>query len=651
MHARGLACSLALGLACSGAPAEAPPAPERPKPEEPEKFEPPERTAKRLRDPADPPPTFVDPDRRAKLETALPKIEAYLDSTVERDHLVGLAAAVVIDGEVAWFKGWGHRDPARELPVTRDTLFGVGSISKTITTLAILKLAAQGRVSLDRPASDYLPELAQIRYPTADSPAITLRHILSHTSGLPRMGAFAEYPEAPMERSAFLATLEGLALERAPGERRAYSNLAFQLLGPLIDNVAGEDHRSYTLAAILRPLGIEDAAWVAEDVPGDMLAVGHEKTPGGEVRPRPHWRPGAADAAGGLYLSVDDLARYAAYNLDAWPPRSEPERGPLARATLRDAHTLHTVSNLHVVPGKRGGPPVGLFAGTGHSFAVFATCRHEFVVAHAGKTLNYRAALHMLPWHGVAVVLLSNHSSISSQVLPGDGLAMLDLLADTGALQPRQHSAAPELIAAAGSLGALVGRWDVETYAETFSDDYRDAYPVETTEKKFGEWRELVGACRDPQGGEVVEPRAGIVELACDRGVLRLDLRVGPWTGGGVTSMSFVGATGLDVSAATQDAAERALKLVNRWDGRAHARLFSEALDAERMGGFLEGVRGDLGRCRLGEPRLFSPKGASYGLDCERGAATMRVSLSSESPPRIDRFEIVKDHGPGVCNG
>ncbi|MCA9711105.1 MAG: beta-lactamase family protein, partial [Myxococcales bacterium] len=511
------ATSLALALACACArhPADVEsPAP----PQEPAAAVP---MTQRVRDPVDPPPTFLDPRRRERLAAAFPAIEDYLDRAVERDHLVGLAAAIVIDGEVAWSKLWGHRDPARGLPIEHDTLFGVGSISKTVTALAILRLRDEGRLDLDRPARTYLPELARIAYPTADSPEITLRHILTHASGLPRMGDFPEYPQEPLDRAAFLATLEGLALERPPGERRIYSNLGFQLLGPLIDDVAGVDHRIYTRDQILRPMGIEGAAWSADEVPVDRLAIGHEHGPDGTPRPRPPWRPGATDAAGGLYLSLDDLARYAAHNLDAWPARSDPETGPLRRSTLREAHTLQRLTDLQFRP-DAGGASVQA-SGNGLGFGVSADCRHDYMVAHGGKTLNYRAAILMLPTRGVGVVLLTNHSSISSRVLPNDGRMVLDLLADTGALEARQHRASDDLLAAAAELGALVGRWDPEAYARSFSDDYRDANPLHRTEATLERWRGLVGACGEPRALEVQEPRAGAVELRCERGQLHLE--------------------------------------------------------------------------------------------------------------------------------
>ncbi|MFY0532201.1 serine hydrolase domain-containing protein [Nannocystis pusilla] len=273
--------------------------------------------------PTDPPPVFLDPERRAKLEAAFPAIDAYLRETVARDRLVGLAAGVVIDGELAWFRGYGHRDPARGLPVERDSVFGIGSITKTFTALAVLKLRDEGRLDLDRPAATYLPALDDIAYPTADSPRFTIRQLLTHTAGLPRMGNFAEYPETPPSRAEFLATLAGIGLDRPPGERRVYSNLGFQLLGPLVEAVAGVDHRRLVRDQILAPLGMTSTVWAPEDVPGDRLAIGHERTPEEPSRPRPHWRRGPPTRPAGCIR--------ASRTWPATPPSTSPRGRPATR--------------------------------------------------------------------------------------------------------------------------------------------------------------------------------------------------------------------------------------------------------------------------------------------------------------------------------
>jgi len=603
--------------------------------------------AQRRMEPTDPPPTFRDPQRRAKLAAAFPAIDAYLQQTVARDELVGLAAGIVVDGELAWFRGYGLRDPARGLPVERDTVFGIGSMTKTFTTLAVLKLRDEGRIDLDRPAASYLPALDAIAYPTIDSPRITTRQLLTHTSGLPRMGNFPEYPARPPTRAEFLATLTGLGLDRPPGERRVYSNLGFQLLGPLVEEVAGVDHRSYVRDEILRPLGMKWAAWHPEDVPGDRLAVGHERLPGQPPHARPPWRPGAADAAGGLYASVEDLARYAAFNLAAWPARDEPEAGPLRRATVREAHSLAALAGFTALS-VRDKPALASVWGTGLGFGVHANCRLDHVVSHAGKTLNYRASLHMLPNRGVAVILLSNHSSILSTVLPADGMKVVEMLADTGALEPRQHAASAALQAGAAGLVELIGRWDEAGHARLFSADFRDAYPIATTAAQLAEWRGLVGACREPRPLVIEDPRAGTFELACERGSLRIELRVAPWAGGPVTSFTIHEATGLAPPTELTAAAGRVSQLLERWDEAAFRGLFAATFTADEMRrGFVEAAA-IWGRCRPGTARITGAREAVFALQCDRGAPALKLKLTQEEPARIVGFDL-REPREGPC--
>lgn len=595
--------------------------------------------------PTDPPPQFRDPERRQKIEAAFPAVEAYLESTVRRDDLVGLAAGIVIDDELAWFRGWGHRDLARKLPVERDTVFGVGSISKTFTALAVLKLRDEGRLDLDRPASAYLPELDAIAYPTRDSPRITIRHLLTHTSGLPRMGNFPEYPASPPSRADFLATLDGIGLDRAPGERRVYSNLGFQLLGPLVEDVSGVDHHTYVREQLFAPLGMNHSAWTPEDVPGDRLAVGHERLPGQQPRPRPHWRPGATDAAGGMYSSVEDLARYAAWMLDAWPPRDEPDPGPLPRAALREAQTMSTV-NRFFAESVRDGPARGSVQGDGLGFGVSASCQFDHVVGHNGKTLNYRAVLLMLPTRGVAVILMTNLSSISSAVLPKDADRVVDILAATDALQPRQHSASPALVAAAGELAGLMGRWDPTRYESLMSADYRDAYPLETVRPRLDQWHALVGACRAPRALKVEDPRAGTVELACERGTLKLELRVTPWTPAQISSFTIQEAAGLELNADLQRAAQVTADLVARWDERKFKAAFTPNFSAAQLRTNFAEAGSLWGECRVGAGRVTGPRGAVFALACERAAPELRIRLAADSPAIADWTMRVPGDGP-----
>ena len=593
-----------------------------------------------------PPPAFADPDRRAKLMRAIPAIEAYLAHTVERDRLVGLAAGIVIDDELVWSRGWGMRDPTKGLAVEPDTAFGIGSITKAITALGILLLRDRGRLQLDRPAARYLPALHGLVYPTADSPDVTIRHLLTHTSGLPRMGSFPEYPPRPQTREDFLASLDGLRLDRVPGVDRVYSNLGVQILGPLVDEVTGESHRRFMTRELLEPIGMTGAGWTPREVGEARLAMPHDLDDDGKPHRRAHWMPGAADAAGGLYASVEDLAAFAIYNLGAWPPGTATERGPLLAATIREAHTPSVLRGFEVRRGPDGTAPTARVVGSGLGFGVYHTCRIPFVIANAGKTMGHRASLHMLPRHGVAVILLTNLSSIHSSVLPRDGEAVVGLLADTGALQPRVPHAARALREGAAALGPLLERWSTDDYERAFSPDYRDAYTEIATRRRLDGWTALLGRC---EGASVVQAKdayAGTVALQCERGQLEAVLRVAPWDGHPITSMRVVGATGLAPSPAVERAAGVAASLLEAWDADAFAELFAPPLRAAATRDHLESVAHTVGRCELQPVRHVTPVGATFDLDCERDRVELTLALDERE--RITRLDL-RSAAPGPC--
>jgi CubicO group peptidase (beta-lactamase class C family) len=97
----------------------------------------------------------------------------------------GAVVGILIDGELAWVNTTGVRELDGRAPVTPDTVFRIASMSKSFTALAILKLRDEGKLSLDDPVARYVPAAADLPYPTKDSPALTIRHLLTHSEGFP----------------------------------------------------------------------------------------------------------------------------------------------------------------------------------------------------------------------------------------------------------------------------------------------------------------------------------------------------------------------------------------------------------------------------------------------------------------------------------
>src|SRR5262245_28923426 len=132
-----------------------------------------------------PPPRFADPDRRAKLANGFADVDAAMREFVARAHVPGAAWGIVIDGDLAHTGAAGVRDVASKSPVDEYTVFRIASMTKSFTAMSILKLRDEGKLSLDDPAERYVPELRDLRYPTGDSPKVTIRHLLSHSEGFP----------------------------------------------------------------------------------------------------------------------------------------------------------------------------------------------------------------------------------------------------------------------------------------------------------------------------------------------------------------------------------------------------------------------------------------------------------------------------------
>ena len=128
---------------------------------------------------------FSDPDRRAKLGTAFADIDRMFAEFAKTAHVPGAAWGIVIDGELAHSGAAGVREVATNAPVDADTVFRIASMTKSFTAMSILKLRDEGKLSLDDPAERYVPELKGLRYPTTDSPRITIRHLLTHSEGFP----------------------------------------------------------------------------------------------------------------------------------------------------------------------------------------------------------------------------------------------------------------------------------------------------------------------------------------------------------------------------------------------------------------------------------------------------------------------------------
>jgi CubicO group peptidase (beta-lactamase class C family) len=262
------------------------------------------------------------------------RIERFVRDWLADEKLPGASLAIARGDEVIYANGFGSRDLAENRPATGDTLYGIGSITKSFAALAVLQLQEAGELDVNDSATDYL----EIDLPEE----IEIHHLLTHSSGLPSLGVsealivrqagIAELGLPLGDREDFHAHVEGGLGEIAadPGERFMYCNTGYTLLGEAIEGITGQSFGEYVEAEILAPLGMERStfdgeAYAADDdsaTPYWMDSEGEEGTGsdgfgdgnGGNAAPEPTELPvrDLSKAPGGLKSSVRELARYLA---------------------------------------------------------------------------------------------------------------------------------------------------------------------------------------------------------------------------------------------------------------------------------------------------------------------------------------------------
>src|SRR5436853_3875626 len=122
---------------------------------------------------------------RSTLTAGFAEVDRLMKEYATQAHAPGAAWGIVVDGQIAHTGVTGYRDVAAKAPVDADTVFRIASMTKSFTAMSILKLRDEGKLSLDDPAERYVPELAGLKYPTTDSPKLTIRLLLSHAEGFP----------------------------------------------------------------------------------------------------------------------------------------------------------------------------------------------------------------------------------------------------------------------------------------------------------------------------------------------------------------------------------------------------------------------------------------------------------------------------------
>jgi len=308
----------------------------------------------------------------------------------------GVAVALVRDGHLTWSKGYGQADATRGVPVTSDTIFQVGSISKPVTAWGVMRLVQQGKLDLDAPVERYLTRW-HLPPGQFDADGVTIRRLLNHSAGLNSQdySPIATRPLPSLEQS--LSGESGgvdarrgsddVRVTMTPGQQRSYSNGGYTLLQLAIEEVTGEPFARYMQREVLDPLSMTHSSFASRADQRSQTATGHDV----DGRAVPHSAL-TEQAAGGLHTTVEDLAAFVAAGMTG--PHGEPAgRGVLAPEGVAALFTRHRL-------------PDGSTTSLGYEVQTLPDGTHA--AGHGGKNVGWRAEFLILPDRREGIVVLTN---------------------------------------------------------------------------------------------------------------------------------------------------------------------------------------------------------------------------------------------------
>ncbi|HEX6279550.1 MAG TPA: serine hydrolase [Pyrinomonadaceae bacterium] len=252
------------------------------------------------------PSAFAQNGATPSTEEIVSKVNEYMAAAERIDRFNG-SILVARDGKPIVARGYGMANVEWDVKNTPQTAFRLGSVTKPFTSVAIMMLQERGKLSVSDPACKYVSDCPQAWEP------ITIRHLLTHTSGIPNYTAFPGFIEKrgmlPISTAELMAEYRGKPLDFAPGEKNSYSNSGYHLLGLIIEKASGRSYADFLQENIFTPLGMKQTGYDTHNSVIRYRAAGYRRNDSGFVN-APYMDMLIPYSAGALYSTVEDLLKF-----------------------------------------------------------------------------------------------------------------------------------------------------------------------------------------------------------------------------------------------------------------------------------------------------------------------------------------------------
>ena len=429
---------------------------------------------------------FQEDTRVAQIRSIAPRLHELFKGYASERNIPGIAYGIVVDGQLVVDSALGVINRERDLPASTRSAFRIASMTKSFTAMGIMKLVEDGKVSLHDPAYQYIPEMAEIAYPTSDSEPITIENLLTMTAGFPEDNPWGDRQldeSVDMLKDLMRA---GPSFSNPPSHAYEYSNTGYALLGLIISNASGKPYQEYIRAEILAPLGMNETYWEYAEVPQDQLAIGYAPD---SLTLAPMLHDGSYGAMGGLITSIEDFSKYVSFHLSAWPPRSGPESGPVRRSSLRKMQQPQ-FARLYANARDWNDESCAVSYGYGYGLGIMENCHGTRRVSHGGALPGFGSNYVFFPDLGIGLMAFCNVTYTS----PWPYGEIEKLLFDELDLQPRQTGTSEILETRKAQLVEWMKTGDTALEADIMAENF---FPDEDRQRRMdriNDYMEKAGA-------------------------------------------------------------------------------------------------------------------------------------------------------------
>lgn len=427
-----------------------------------------------------------DSERLQKIRSLAPFIDKIFAEHAKQNHIPGLAYGIVVDGKLVIAGNYGYTDIDKKIPVTSSSVFRIASMSKSFTAMAILKLRDEGKLRLDDPAELYIPELKGLKYPTADAPLITIRHLLTHGAGFPEDNPWGDRQLADSDKELSELINKQISFSNPPGIAYEYSNLGFAMLGRIITKVSGKQYQQYIKENIWIPLGMKSAEWEYANVPPAKLAHGYRwlNDKWNEEELLHDKADGSWGSMGGMLSSVEEFASYMALHLSAWPPSDLNETGPVKRSSVREMHHPWRFNGMNSRYRYPDGRTCALVTAYGYGLGWSRDCEGKVFIAHSGGLPGFGSQWRIMPDYGIGIVSLANRTY---SPMGGINTLVLDTLVKMAKLKQRAVPVSPVLDQRKKELMKILPDWSEAEKSGIFAENFFPDNPIDSLRKQSRE--------------------------------------------------------------------------------------------------------------------------------------------------------------------